>query len=1393
MTLKPPSFFFPIRDEARETWDDLEAKPKLAGPWHQLFMQVKSPQHVLSELLQNADDAGATWADVSIVDNTFLFVHNGEDFNAQTFSSLCSFGYSNKRTLHTIGFRGIGFKSVFSLGPEVQIITPTMNFAFHEGRFTEPVWKEGCGSGGETIIKVRIKDPAKQNALENDLKRWQQSSISLLFFNHIKRLSIQNEQILREDLEEGPISCSRWIRLNDRQVLLVSSHHEQFPPECIEEIKKERGMEHIKDDLPPCSVQIVLGPGSQSFLYTVLPTEVRPPIPFSCNAPFITDPARIKIKDLSSSPTNTWLLKRIGQLAANTLIEWIGNTSLELIDRAGAYAMLPEQISSDGSIEKECGVQIINTMKKIFEDKETCVLCNDGTITSNGSAIALPCAVLDTWGDTVALGTFAPEKTNIVARMIDAESKRRMESWGFIESRLGNVFVTNVWQKSTQPPCPQPIENLLYFWSFLSAHSNDYPMRYYAADLPIMPVAKKQRLLPASIVVSAGNIDTRLAEEEWSFLMQSADIIDPQWLKIISQASMIKDGQNEGVEEAEQKRILDSARLYGILTLKSREGLDHVIHNVASNIFARENPGPDGITIAHITAKGSLRVDNEFRYLCRDGIWRETDKMLIAPEIPSLDDLFPAQWILEHVISDEYYNKCPNQDISTWRSWVRNHGKSRVYCFPIPQEIEVPIDGIGNVEQEIMLRGGIPPDRYLYSGEKFFLYDFDWDAAIWDHWNSHANLNPEFWLEVGRWIVFWYNEKWNKCSTAEVMQLARTLAHSMEHGALCSGWIMKISGLRCLLDTYGSPAVPAELMYTTPDTAPLNSVERFIHKDLDKQEYAEVLDLLGVRGEPKGIGPLLDRLQAISRAEKPPITDLGKLYECIERALVRMSPEEAIEARDRFIQFRLIYTEDGTWEYSHHVYLDNPEQIPGVNNIHHEFLNLKLWERLNVTPRPTYEMVLDWVLEIPVGHKLSEEEKKRVRGIIRRDPQAVWSRSDAWLDLSGRWQDKKSLRWGMTRNPAPALFDSFRQKTADFSMVQSDLAAFHEYTGLSPLEEIMEERMIDVENDTAIPDAQWLVVLGSVLMCLKDPGTRSAPQENTSPYIHDRALAARMKVCVLKQVKRMKVAPYINSERAGSERDCSVLWLDDVLYVKGYPAQHIHELKKTLVSCFNVPSARAAIEDCIYREPSWIHDYALHNLDLMEDELPDEPDEKVSESVQQTGAEQVLQEDEVKLSPADGPAEAYPGSDDVSHDGHHDDHEAEKEKKSSHPRKDHLGDAFRAIMHDKGYFFDGKRYVHSNGNLVIETEQGSSFDWNEFDDNGQIISLYWVGRGSMREGFDIPSEVWNYQIQDNMEIYLLLVEKEVKVQRYPLSVLKHMAEDGQVEVFPYALKVRMVG
>jgi len=76
MSIHPPEYFHYIQEATRQRWQQLEQDPELAAPWWQLFKQLRSDsRYVISELLQNADDAGATWAKVTIEHDVFRFEH----------------------------------------------------------------------------------------------------------------------------------------------------------------------------------------------------------------------------------------------------------------------------------------------------------------------------------------------------------------------------------------------------------------------------------------------------------------------------------------------------------------------------------------------------------------------------------------------------------------------------------------------------------------------------------------------------------------------------------------------------------------------------------------------------------------------------------------------------------------------------------------------------------------------------------------------------------------------------------------------------------------------------------------------------------------------------------------------------------------------------------------------------------------------------------------------------------------------------------------------------------------------------------------------------------------------------------------------------------------------
>ena len=86
------------------------------------------------ELLQNADDASSergVRVMIQIKDNYLIFTHDGLSFSRQDFRSIASTAYSTKRLdRKKTGYKGIGFKSVFTDSQKVYIKTGGFFFMF---------------------------------------------------------------------------------------------------------------------------------------------------------------------------------------------------------------------------------------------------------------------------------------------------------------------------------------------------------------------------------------------------------------------------------------------------------------------------------------------------------------------------------------------------------------------------------------------------------------------------------------------------------------------------------------------------------------------------------------------------------------------------------------------------------------------------------------------------------------------------------------------------------------------------------------------------------------------------------------------------------------------------------------------------------------------------------------------------------------------------------------------------------------------------------------------------------------------------------------------------------------------------------------------------------------
>lgn len=106
----------------------------------------KKPETFIYELLQNADDnAGNKDVNVTfyITDKYLLFVHDGEPFRFNNVFAICSVNAEDKsEDIDKIGFKGIGFKSVFKDNDWVFIKSGEYNFRFDQSKYSvEKPWQ----------------------------------------------------------------------------------------------------------------------------------------------------------------------------------------------------------------------------------------------------------------------------------------------------------------------------------------------------------------------------------------------------------------------------------------------------------------------------------------------------------------------------------------------------------------------------------------------------------------------------------------------------------------------------------------------------------------------------------------------------------------------------------------------------------------------------------------------------------------------------------------------------------------------------------------------------------------------------------------------------------------------------------------------------------------------------------------------------------------------------------------------------------------------------------------------------------------------------------------------------------------------------------------------------
>lgn len=1386
----PPHYFQQIRERASKRWDQLDADPELAGPWHQLFKQVQSPRHILSELLQNADDAGASEARVSIENDRFVFEHNGEDFIEAHFASICRFGYSNKRALHTIGFRGIGFKSTFSLGDRVELYTPSLSVAFERARFTQPHWIEGqTPPAGATRVEVAIASELRRREVEKNLDEWLKSPVSLLFFRSIRKLRIGDKVVHWQSMGRGPVADSEWMTLGDKAdnpYLLVRSGEEAFHADALEEIRQERMLGgEDSGEFPPCRVEIVLG--AKGRLYVVLPTGVETPLPFACNAPFIQDPARLKIKDPAISPTNRWLLERAGKLAAQAMVEWLGDAKSGLQERAGAYGLMPDVDREASDLEGTCGAITEIAFDETIGGKST-LLTNEGELVAAKTAVIMPAAIFDIWPAEQAMALLDEDARPALSRYVSKAARTILMNWNMVEAfskedlleRLSNVHL----------PRPATWPQLLNLWIYIAPEVTGYECDDPKA-LRIVPVQGQDVLYAASEVVRVGEKKLLQSDEDWGFLAEHLVVLNQDWTRFLAEQRRDKDGNS-----ARKDPLQGAFDVLSEIGLDGTSDVNAVIERVADAYFgAGQAKLADCVRLAQIAAKLGATIGASFRYAAADRTLRRISQDVLFDEDGTLEALLPKAVQGTQLLHPDYVANFSSCSRDEWLNWVGS-GRAGLHTFAPLSSTRTSVYGRARITAEAQSRGQRGTLSYHYKTDSFIVEDWDFGADYWKHWQAASDSDPGIWAKVSVRILGQRENYWSKASGARIVQVATTgSTRAISWEPLVAGWALKLRDKPCLPDTRDVVQVPADLLRRTPETESLIDVEPFVHGLLDREAARPLLDLLGVRRTPSGPGQLLKRLRALAGSVRAPAHEVEKWYRRLDQMLDGCSTADAQSIKDAFKAEKLILAQDGTWATSGGIFLAGDEEdVPGAAVVRASVLDLSLWRRIGIADRPSADLALQWLGTLASGKALTADDARRVRTLLARYPTRVWEERGHWTNLSGEWAPTGTLVHALSMQSLFTyghLHDWVKRRTADFRQLSADLVRSAPFSSLGALSDLVEERFNQPSLLAGPEDRRtWLTAFGTQLgrIELADPAETARV----------RTLAAEIAATTWVTTPKLEVIPYLDGVPAGTARLTDILWLDGKLFAsalsKAKLAKRVpEEIGKNLNA-----DIRAALAYAFERSPEDIRSYLEENFTLGPQQqaagliteirpiaapvfadAADDP--SVDTDAAGLGNDDLIAA-ELDVSEGDELPVAPEPDRPTSDEGWLDSEVVSRPRPPARPPRPSVMARFALAL---GYKADGEdRFFHSDGSWIGRAN-GARFPWECHSAGGEVLRHYYPKEHCLeRDPLQIEADVWGLLDQKPDNYSFILVNPEGEPVEMTGARLRALRDGGEITIHP---------
>lgn len=289
------------------------------GIWNATVDKYADPSHFIFELLQNAEDAGATWVRFRLEPTRIVFEHDGRPFDRDDIEGITGIGNTTKLDDgHKIGCFGIGFKSVYVVTerPEIHSLIEDEPLAFAIESLVVPRLIETTHAAATTQIVLPLRADRAELALTRAREGLAASGArSLLFLRHIKRLEWtdgerRGEAEVRD--EDGSIRSIRSHTPNgssqlDRFLVLASpvEHREGRKQYEVKAAFRLNGSGDLIAEEAPTRLMV--------FFETEEPTGLH----FTIHGPFQLTDNRGNIK--RDDPWNAELVNAIAEMVADAL------------------------------------------------------------------------------------------------------------------------------------------------------------------------------------------------------------------------------------------------------------------------------------------------------------------------------------------------------------------------------------------------------------------------------------------------------------------------------------------------------------------------------------------------------------------------------------------------------------------------------------------------------------------------------------------------------------------------------------------------------------------------------------------------------------------------------------------------------------------------------------------------------------------------------------------------------------------------------------------------------------------------------------------------------------------------------------------------------------------